>query len=130
MNYDDCTFSCKLKLYFYFWLRWSYDFFYYLETVLVIQTFFKKSSTKSLWSIKTLYRKAASSRLSWLVALFHIFRLFIKGNFDSYVLWTFDKIVQNWIVDWYSDVSIKNIDIRPNRQDIANTADSAQEQYS
>ena len=30
----------------------------------------------------------------------------------------------------YSDVSIKNIDILPNRQYIANTADSAQEQYS
>ena len=30
----------------------------------------------------------------------------------------------------YSGVSIKNIDILPNRQYIANTADSAQEQYS
>ena len=30
----------------------------------------------------------------------------------------------------YSDVSITNIDILPNRQYIANTADSAQEQYS
>ena len=30
----------------------------------------------------------------------------------------------------YSDVSIKNIDILPNRQYIANTADSAQERYS
>ena len=30
----------------------------------------------------------------------------------------------------YSVVSIKNIDILPNRQYIANTADSAQEQYS
>ena len=30
----------------------------------------------------------------------------------------------------YSDVSIKNIDILPNQQYIANTADSAQEQYS
>ena len=30
----------------------------------------------------------------------------------------------------YSDVSIKNIDILPNRQYIANTADLAQEQYS
>ena len=26
------------------------------------------------------YRKVASSRLSWLVAHFHIFRLFMKGN--------------------------------------------------
>ena len=30
----------------------------------------------------------------------------------------------------YSAVSIKNIDILPNRQYIANTADSAQERYS
>ena len=30
----------------------------------------------------------------------------------------------------YSDVFIKNIDILPNRQYIANTADLAQEQYS
>ena len=30
----------------------------------------------------------------------------------------------------YSDVSIKNIVILPNRQYIANTADSTQEQYS
>ena len=30
----------------------------------------------------------------------------------------------------YSVVSIKNIDILPNRQYIANTADSAQERYS
>ena len=30
----------------------------------------------------------------------------------------------------YSDVSIKNTDILLNRQYIANTADSAQEQYS
>ena len=45
------------------------------------------------------YRKVASSRLSWLVVHFHIFRLFMKGNFDAYVLWPLDKMVQNWIVD-------------------------------
>ena len=32
------------------------------------------------------YRKVASSRLSWLVANSVIFRLFMKGNFDAYVL--------------------------------------------
>ena len=32
------------------------------------------------------YRKVASSRLSRLVAHFHIFRLFMKGKFDAYVL--------------------------------------------
>ena len=44
--------------------------------------------------------------------------------------WSFqDKV--NWVpMNPYSDVSIKNIDILPNRQYIANTADSAQEQYS
>ena len=45
------------------------------------------------------YRKVASSRLSWLVAHPRIFRLFMKGNFDAYVLWPLDKMVQNWIVD-------------------------------
>ena len=34
------------------------------------------------------------------------------------------------LLNEYSDISIKNIDILPNRQYIANTADSAQEQYS
>jgi hypothetical protein len=32
------------------------------------------------------YRKVASSRLSWLVAHLRIFRLFMKGKFDGYVL--------------------------------------------
>ena len=32
------------------------------------------------------YRKVASSRLSWLVAHFHISRLFMKGKFDAFVL--------------------------------------------
>ena len=32
------------------------------------------------------YRKVASSRLSQLVACFYIFRLFMKGNSDAYVL--------------------------------------------
>jgi hypothetical protein len=40
------------------------------------------------------YRKVASSRLSWLVAHFHIFRLFMKKNIDAYVLWPSDKMVQ------------------------------------
>ena len=45
------------------------------------------------------YRKVGSSRLSRLVAHFHNFRLFMKGNFDAYVLWPVAKRVQNWIVD-------------------------------
>ena len=45
------------------------------------------------------YRKVASSRLSRLVAHLRIFRLFMKGKFDAYVLWPLAKRVQNWIVD-------------------------------
>ena len=47
----------------------------------------------------TVYRKVASSTLSQLVAHFHIFRLFMKGKFDAYVLWHMAQRVQNWIVD-------------------------------
>ena len=35
------------------------------------------------------YRKVVSSRLSPLVAHLRIFRLFMKGKFDAYVLWPF-----------------------------------------
>ena len=45
------------------------------------------------------YRKVTSSSLSRLVAHFWIFRLFMKGNFDAYVLWPLAKRVKNWIVD-------------------------------
>ena len=48
---------------------------------------------------KYIYRKVASSRLSRLVAHLAIFRLFMKGKFDAYVLWPLAKRVQNWIVD-------------------------------
>jgi hypothetical protein len=44
------------------------------------------------------YRKVISSRLSRLVVHPRIFRLFMKRNFDAYVLWPLDKMVQNWIV--------------------------------
>ena len=44
------------------------------------------------------YRNVVSCRLSWLVAHFHIFRLFMKENFDAILLWPLDKMVQNWIV--------------------------------
>ena len=58
-----------------------------------------KNSRKYWVCTKNSYRKVASSRLSQLVANFHIFRLFMKGNFEGYVLWPLDKMVQNWIVD-------------------------------
>ena len=32
------------------------------------------------------YHKVASSKLSWLLAHLRIFRLFMKGKFDAYVL--------------------------------------------
>ena len=48
---------------------------------------------------KRTYRKVVSSRLSRLVAHSRIFRLFMKGKFDAYVLWPLTKRVQNWIVD-------------------------------
>ena len=41
-----------------------------------------------------------------------------------------ERIQIKWEQASYSDVSIKNIDILPNWQYIANTTDSAQEQYS
>ena len=39
-----------------------------------------------LESLRTKYRKVASNRLSWIVAHSRIFRLFMKGKFDAYVL--------------------------------------------
>ena len=56
---------------------------------------------------------------------FHTTWLSIKYRFNV-VIWIIIFLVQNS----YSGVSIKNIDILPNRQYIANTADSAQEQSS
>ena len=46
-----------------------------------------------------MYRKVANSRLSHLVAHQSIFRMFMKGKFDAYVLWPLAKSFQNWIVD-------------------------------
>ena len=37
--------------------------------------------------------------LSRLVAHLRIFRLFMKGKFDAYVLWPLAQRVQNWIID-------------------------------
>ena len=45
------------------------------------------------------YRKVASSRMSRLVAHSRIFRLFVKGKNDAYVLWPLAKRVQNRIVN-------------------------------
>ena len=64
--------------------------------------------------IKLIYHKVVSSRLSRLVAHWGIFRLFMKGNFDAYVLWPLNKMVQNWIVDWstahnFTVISNKNV---------------------
>jgi hypothetical protein len=45
------------------------------------------------------YRKVASRSMSWLEACPRIFRLYMKGKFDPYVLWPLTKRVQNWIVN-------------------------------
>ena len=49
-------------------------------------------------SYKYGYHKNASRSRSWLVAHPRIFRLFMKGKFEAYVLWPLGKRVQNWIV--------------------------------
>ena len=49
-----------------------------------------------------MYHKVISSKLSRLVTNPRIFRLFMKGNFDPYVLCHLAKKVQNWKVDWSS----------------------------
>ena len=51
-----------------------------------------------IW-VKNTYRKVANSSLSRLVAHFQIFRRFMKGKFDAYVLWPLAKKFQTWIVD-------------------------------
>jgi len=60
----------------------------------------KKFGSHEIWSLhENHYSKVVSSRLSQLVAHLRIFRLFMKGKFDAYVLWPLAKRVQNWIVD-------------------------------
>ena len=50
-----------------------------------------------LWLSGNKYRKVASNWLSRFVAHPRIFRLFMKRNFDAYILWPLDKKAQNWI---------------------------------
>ena len=45
-----------------------------------------------------MYSKVASRSTFWLVAHPSIFRMFMKGKFDAYLLWPFTKSFQNWIV--------------------------------
>ena len=59
------------------------------------QFFMKYRKKNKVWSM---YRKVASSRMSLLVAHTRIFRLFMRGEFDTYVLWPLAKRIQNWIV--------------------------------
>ena len=42
------------------------------------------------------YPKVVSRNTSWLVAHSSIFRMFMKGKFDAYVLWFWAKSFQNW----------------------------------
>ena len=53
---------------------------------------------KFAWG-KFVSRKVASRSTLWLVAHPRIFRLFMKGKVDPYLLWPLIKRVQNWIVD-------------------------------
>ena len=53
---------------------------------------------KFIMNIST-YRKVASSKLSWLAAHLRIFRLSLKGKFNTYALWPLTKSVQNSIID-------------------------------
>ena len=45
-----------------------------------------------------MYRKVASSNTSRLEAHAGFFQLLMKGIFDPYVLWTFDKKLISWLV--------------------------------
>ena len=68
-------------------------------------------SKKSLSLSFNIYCKVVSSRMSRLVAHPRIFRLFMKGKFDDYLLWSLNKKVQNWIVDRSTarDFTVNNI---------------------
>ena len=48
-------------------------------------TMFERAKTIKKYTF-TIYRKVASSSLSWLLAHFQIFRRLMKGKFDAYVL--------------------------------------------
>ena len=49
-------------------------------------------STIYNFGLHLIYRKVASSSLSWLVAHLRIFIMFMKGKFDAYVLWLLAKV--------------------------------------
>ena len=59
------------------------------------------STVYMTWSVNLMciYCKVPSSRMSRLIAHPSICRLFMKGKFDAYVLWTLAQRAQNWIVD-------------------------------
>ena len=59
----------------------------------------------------------------------HSIFIIVQVDFRAAIIFVYWRKNDN-MYQAYSDVSIKNIDILPNRQYIANTADSAQEQYS
>ena len=63
----------------------------------------QKTLVSLLHNRQSTYRKVANSSLSRLVAHFQIFRRFMKGKCDAYVLWPLAKKFQNWIVDWSKD---------------------------
>ena len=48
-----------------------------------------------------MHRKVESSSMSWLVARLRIFRLFMKGKFDAYIMWPLDKKIQNFLLVYW-----------------------------
>ena len=54
---------------------------------------------KFLQPLKMALSSPGTSKLSRLVVHLRLFRLFMKGEFNAYVLWPLVKRVQNWIVD-------------------------------
>ena len=68
--------------------HWSeiYSTFMLFLTRALIKANYKEIVSVDVCLHDLTYRKVAISRLSWLVAHFHIFRLFMKEKFDAYVL--------------------------------------------
>ena len=60
----------------------------------------KKLSYEELLWLQCTYRKVASRSMFQLVAYLRIFRMFMKGKFEAYVLWPLAKSFQDWIVAW------------------------------
>ena len=73
---------------------------YYLTGSDIFFTLKLESVSKiTIFGLKMMVKSGLEQIFLKLVAHFWIFRLFMKGKFDAYVLWPLTKRVQNWIVD-------------------------------